>query len=153
MRQNDTGTVLTAPTAPRTQTILPVGGLVSILGWEQWESSLREFVDKGKFEDGFRALVSMPWLKNVPREDLVKVVMDMPRSDEEAWGLMKQWGCNRRFRKLLVHKDWVVKLYSGPKGQIDKIFRSMDSNNTVVVDVDLARGLQMDMLKYEDGIF
>ncbi|CAE7639140.1 unnamed protein product, partial [Symbiodinium necroappetens] len=223
MRQTDTGTLLTDPMAGKSQTILPVGGLVSILGYEllwtkkkcvlrgpegreiplrvttgcpeideataleliakieeeklqqltekakitqsalmrackvqsceQWQSSMKDYVLKGKFEDGFRALVSMPWLRNVPREDLVKVVTDLPGSEEDAWEMMKDLGFNRRFRKRLMHRDWIVKFYSGRKLESDKIFRPLTTNNTVVLDVDLLRNSQMDVLKQGKGIF
>ncbi|CAE7888738.1 RE1 [Symbiodinium microadriaticum] len=223
MRQTESGTLLTDPLAGKSQTILPVGGLVSILGYElqwtkkkcvlrgpdgreiplrtttgcpeidettaleliakieeeklqqlaekakvtqnalmrackvesceQWQSSMKDYVLKGKFEDGFRALVSMPWLRNVPREDLVKIVMDLPGTEAEAWDLMKDLGFNRRYRKRLVHRDWVVKFYSGRKVEADKIFRPMTTNTTVVLDVDLLRNAQMDVLKQGKGIF
>ncbi|CAE7610819.1 TY4B-J [Symbiodinium sp. CCMP2456] len=223
MRQNEAGTLLTSPAASKSQTILPVGGLVSILGYEliwtkrkcalrapdgreiplrvsagcpevneataleliakieeekiqqlnekaritklamlraqqvegceQWETSMKDYVNKGKFEDGFRALVSMPWLRNVPREDLVRLATDLPTAESEAWELMKSLGFNRRMRKRLMHKDWVIKFYSGKKTQADKIFRPMDSNNTVVLDVDLMRSAELDVLKEGKGIF
>ena len=223
MRQTEAGTLLTEPSMPKTQTILPVGSLVSILGYElqwtkkkcvlrspegrelplrvtsgcpevneataleliakleeekvqqlrekaevtriamaraqgiqrseQWETSLKEYVNTGKFEDGFRAIVSMPWLRNVLREDLAKVVGDIPTSEEEAWELMKQLGYNRRMRKRLIHKDWIVKFFSGRRTQADKIFRPMDTNDTVVLDVDLFRNTQLDVLKEGKGIY
>ena len=223
MRQNDTGTLLTNPEATRTQTILPVGSLVAILGYEllwtkrkcalrapdgreiplrvssgcpevneataleliakledekvsqlkekakatrlavlrvqhvecceQWETSMKEFVEKGKFEDGFRALVSMPWLRNVPREDLVKILADLPTTETEAWELMKLLGYNRRLRKRMLQKDWIVKFYSGRKTQADKIFKPMDSNDSIVLDVDVFRNAQLDVLKDGKGVF
>ncbi|CAE7447103.1 RE1, partial [Symbiodinium sp. CCMP2456] len=223
MRQNETGTLLTSPGSTSSQTILPVGSLVKILGYElvwtrrkctlrapdgreiplrissgcpeiseataldliakieeekvtqlrekaeitrvatlrsqgiaqseQWESCMKEYVSTGKFEDGFRAMVSMPWLCNVPREDLVKVVMDIPSTETEAWELMKAVGFNRRMRKRLIHKDWVLKLYSGRRSQADKILRPMESNNTVVLDVDELRNSAWDVLKDGSGIY
>ncbi|CAE7373708.1 TY4B-J, partial [Symbiodinium sp. CCMP2456] len=204
MRQSEAGTLFTSPSSTRTQTILPVGGLVSILGYEliwtkrkcalrapdgreiplrvtsgcpevneataleliarieeekvtmlkekanltrmavlraqqvqgeeQWEASMREYVAKGRFEDGYRALVSMPWLRSVHREDLVKIAVDLPTSESEAWELMMSLGFNRRMRKRLLHKDWIVKLYGGARTQADKIFRPLESNSTVVLD-------------------
>ncbi|CAE7908879.1 RE1 [Symbiodinium sp. KB8] len=223
MRQSETGTLLTSPSAAGSQTILPVGNLVKILGYEliwsrrkcilrapdgreiplrissgcpevneataldliarieeeklgqlrekaeitklammraqqvaqveQWETSMQEYVTSGKFEDGFRAVVSMPWLRNVPREELIKVVMDIPKCEEEAWELMKCMGFNRRMRKRLVHKDWVIKFYSGARSQIDKLFRPVDANNTITLDIDELRNSQWDMLKEGRGIY
>ncbi|CAE7295290.1 GIP, partial [Symbiodinium necroappetens] len=120
---------------------------------EQWEASMQEYVTSGKFEDGFRAVVSMPWLRNVPREELIKVVMDIPKCEEEAWELMKSMGFNRRMRKRLVHKDWVIKFYSGARSQIDKLFRPVDANNTITLDIDELRNSQWDMLKEGRGIY
>ena len=223
MRQNETGTLLTSPTAVGSQTILPVGSLVKVLGYElvwtkrrcmlrgpegreislkvssgcpeiseataleliakieeeklnqlkersevtrlamlkakniaqveQWELCMKEYVTGGKFEDGFRAIVSMPWLCNVPREELVKLIMDVPTTEASAWELMKSLGYNRRMRKRLMHKDWAVRFYSGKRNQMDKIVRPLDSNNSVVLDIDELRNSQWDVLKEGSGIY
>ncbi|CAE7382697.1 GIP [Symbiodinium sp. CCMP2592] len=223
MRQNHTGTLLMEPSPKKTQTIIPMGSLISLLGYEVswtrrrcilrapdgeevvlkvsggcpelsetaaleliskieaeklerlrrstveteratlraqmvevntiWERSLRTYVEDGKFEDGFRAVVSMPWCQDLPKEHLVKLAVDVPGTDAKAWELMKTLGFNRRMRKRLMHKDWVVKFFSGARGPLDKVFRPVESSQTVVVDVDLMRDAQWDMLREGDGIY
>ena len=223
MRQNETGTLLTSPGTSGSQTILPVGSLVKILGYElvwtkrrctlrapdgreialkvstgcpeiseataleliakieeeklnqlkeraevtklamlrakniaqveQWELCMRDYVTQGKFEDGFRALVSMPWLCNGPREELVKLIMEVPNTENAAWELMKPLGYNRRMRKRLMHKDWIIRFYTGKRTPTDKIFRPLDSNNSVVLDIDELRNSQWDVLKEGRGIY
>ena len=223
MKQNSSGTLLLEPSPRKTQTIIPMGSLISLLGYEVtwtrrrcilrapdgeeislkvsagcpelsetlaleliskietekleqfrrktaetelavmrakmvevttlWESSLREYVENGKFDDGFRAVASMPWFADLPREHLVKLATDLPKDEGQAWELMKSLGLNRRVRKRLMHRDWVVKFYSGKRGPSDKIFRPLESNNTIVLDVDLLRDAQWDVLREGDGIY
>ena len=119
---------------------------------EQWEKSMRMYVQHGVFEDGYRALVSAPWSRGIAQEDLVKVVMDLPKSTDEAWQLMLQLGFNRRMRKRMMHKDWVVKLFSGRRSPIDKAFKAVESNGTLVVDVDTQRMDTLDLRAQGDGV-
>ncbi|CAE7327876.1 RE1 [Symbiodinium sp. CCMP2592] len=223
MKQNPAGTLLMEPSPKKTQTIIPMGSLISLLGYEVtwtrrrcllrtpegeeislkvsagcpelsetmaleliskieaeklerlrrniadaelasrraqlvevstlWERSLRSYVQQGKFEDGFRAVASMPWCEDLPREHLVKLVRDLPAQDGQAWELMKSLGLNRRMRKRLMHKDWVLKLFSGRRNTSDKICRSIETNQAVVLDVDLLRDAMRDVLKEGDGIY
>ena len=223
MKQNPSGTLLLEPSPKRTQTIIPMGSLISLLGYEVswtrrrcilrapdgeetnlkvsagcpelsetkalelisqieaekleqfrkkmaetelatrraqlveidtlWERSLRTYVENGKFDDGFRAVASMPWCMDLPREHLVKLVMDLPSGEDQAWELMKGLGFNRRMRKRLMHKDWMVKFYSGKRSQSDKILRPMESGDMVILDVDLMRDAQWDVLKEGEGIY
>ena len=160
MRQTTAGTLLLEPNTSKAQTILPVGSLVSVLGYELvwtrkrcvlkapdgreialrvssgcpevneatalqliaeieqekvallarntedtqltlararavqldpcWERSMRDYIGKGKFEDGFSALASAPWATDELREDLARIVTDLPERDAEAWSLMQQ---------------------------------------------------------------
>ena len=118
----------------------------------QWERSLRRFVDTGKFEDGFAAISSMPWATDVMNEDLVRTVSDIPHTESEAWELMKSLGFNRRMRKRMMHKDWVVRFYSGKRSAVDKMFKVFENNGTMVLDIDIMRWSQLDMLKPTNGI-
>ncbi|CAE7213208.1 unnamed protein product [Symbiodinium sp. CCMP2592] len=224
MKQNDTGTLLTQPTSSSesTQTILPVGSLVAVLGYElrwcrkkcvlrapdgkeillktssgcpevdeakaleliaeieqenvnklerevqstkvamlrantvecegQWERGLSQYVKLGTFEEGFRFLAMAPWLQDVPRESLVKVVMDLPKEEKEAWSLMLSLGFNRRMRKRLMQKDWVVKLFSGARSPMDKVFKVVENNSSVVLDVDVRRLSTLDLRSQGDGV-
>ena len=223
MRQNIAGTLLTEPekVGRKPQTIVPVGNLISLLGYEllwtkkkcvlrapdgreevlkmssgcpevneataleliakieqekvaqleravkesqqtlmramkvekdpQWERSLRAFVHGGKFEDGFRAVTSMPWATDVMNEDLIKAMADLPQSEREAWDLMLHLGFNRRMRKRLMHKDWIVKFYSGKRSYNDKMFKAFENNGTMVLDVDVLRMNQLNMLGANKG--
>ena len=224
MRQNMAGTLLTEPekSGRRPQTIVPVGNLINLLGYEliwskrkcvlkapdgreevlrmtsgcpevneavaleliakieqekvaqlegaveesrrtlmralkvernpQWEKSLRRFAEAGKFEDGFSAISSMPWATDVMNEDLVKTLTDLPRCDKEAWSLMMELGFNRRMRKRMMQKDWVVKFYSGKRAPSDKNFRAFENNGTMVLDVDVLRLSQLNMLRSTKGV-
>ncbi|CAE7274874.1 TY4B-J [Symbiodinium sp. CCMP2592] len=217
MRQNDTGTLLMEPATTRAQTILPVGSLVAVLGYELvwtkkkcvlrapdgkelalkvssgcpevseataleliakieqeklaqlsenventkqamlrareveldpcWEKSVREYVAKGKFEDGFRAMAAAPWATEELREDLARIITDLPTGEKEAWELMQMLGFNRRMRKRLMSKDWVVKMCSGRRSSVDKVFKAVESNGTVVLDIDVQRLPLLDILK------
>ena len=118
----------------------------------QWEKSLRRFVDTGKFEDGFAAISSMPWATDVMNEDLVRTVADIPHTESEAWELMKSLGFNRRMRKRMMHKDWVVRFYSGKRSAVDKMFKVFENNGTMMLDIDVMRWSQLDMLKPTNGI-
>ena len=121
-------------------------------GDEQWEKSMKSYVHHGRLEDGFRSLVSAPWFQCVPREDLVKIVMDLPGNQAEAWQLMMDLGFNRRMRNRMVHKDWIVKLFSGQGSPTDKIFKAVESNGTVALDVDHQRFATLDMKTQGNGI-
>ncbi|CAE7224366.1 RE1, partial [Symbiodinium microadriaticum] len=123
-----------------------------IQGDEQWERSLKQYVQHGVFEDGFRSMVSAPWAKEVPREALVKVIMDLPKTNDEAWKLMCELGFNRRMRKRLVHKDWIVKLFSGPRSPMDKTFKAVESGSSLVLDIDVQRLSTLDLRSQGDGI-
>ena len=222
MRQNDSGTLLLEPETNQAQTILPLGSLVSILGYEltwtkkkcilrgpdgkelalritsgcpelseataleliakleqekitqltkatevtkqamvraqgvqmdpMWERSLREYVTTGKFEDGFRALASAPWATDELRVDLAKIICDLPDGEPAAWDLMFQLGFNRRMRKRLMSKDWIVKLCSGKRSPTDKMFKVIESGSTVVLDIDVQRLPQLDVLRAGPGV-
>ncbi|CAE7776959.1 RE1, partial [Symbiodinium sp. CCMP2592] len=222
MRQNDTGTLLLEPAATRAQTILPVGSLVAVLGYELiwtkkkcvlkgpdgeelalkvtsgcpevseataleliakieqeklatlarnteetkqamvrarevqmepcWEKSMKEYLSNGCFEDGFRALASAPWATTEIREDLARILTDLPKDDKDAWQLMQDLGFNRRMRKRLMSKDWAVKLCSGRRTSVDKVFKAVESNGTVVLDVDVQRMPLLDLLKVGPGV-
>ncbi|CAE7459294.1 GIP, partial [Symbiodinium sp. CCMP2456] len=118
----------------------------------EWEKSLRRFVTSGKFEDGYCAISSMPWATEVMNEDLVKTISDIPQSEKEAWDLMMTLGFNRRMRKRMMHKDWVIRFFSGRRSPIDKMFKSFENNGTMVLDVDVLRWTQLDMLDTNKGI-
>ncbi|CAE7741106.1 Ppp5c [Symbiodinium sp. CCMP2592] len=222
MRQNRAGTLLLDPATERSQTILPVGSLVGVLGYEMiwskrrcylrspegkelpmkintgcpevaettaleliarieeekllelernaeytrtammraqelqrdpvWEKSMKAYVTEGKFEDGFRALSSSPWIYDHLNVELARVVSDLPKSDGEAWNLMQQLGFNRRMRKRMMNKDWIVKLCSGRRSPTDKLFKVVESNGTMVLDIDRQRLSQLDLLKAGPGV-
>eukprot|EP00439_Symbiodinium_sp_Y106_P081967 s1232_g21.t1 len=117
-----------------------------------WERSMREFVAKGRFEDGFSALASSPWTTDELREDLARIITDLPEDDGEAWQLMQQLGFNRRMRKRLMNKDWVVKMCSGKGSPVDKLFKTVESNGTVVLDIDVQRISLLDLFKAGPGV-
>ncbi|CAE7421178.1 RE1 [Symbiodinium sp. CCMP2592] len=222
MRQNKAGTLLLEPSTERSQTIVPVGNLIGILGYEMvwsrrkcflrspegkelpmkiasgcpevneataleliakieeeklrefeckaestknammrardlqqdpmWEKSMKAYVTEGKFDDGFRALASAPWAAEHLRLELSKVASDLPKSEGEAWQLMQQLGFNRRMRKRMMNKDWIVKLCSGRRSTVDKVFKVLESNGTMVLDIDFQRLPQLDLLKAGPGV-
>ena len=224
MRQNTAGTLLTEPqgSGRRPQTIVPVGNLIGLLGYELiwskkkcvlrspdgreevlkmtsgcpevnealaldliakieqekltrlerameeskrtlvramkvekdpgWERNLKKFVETGKFEDGYCAISSMPWATDVMNEDLVKTISDIPHTEKEAWNLMMALGFNRRMRKRMMHKDWIVRFYSGKRSYVDKMFKMFENNGTMVLDIDVMRWAQLDMLHTNQGI-
>ncbi|CAE7215197.1 GIP, partial [Symbiodinium necroappetens] len=118
----------------------------------QWERSLKKYVENGKFEDGYCAISSMPWATDVMNEDLVKTVTDLPRTDKEAWDLMLELGFNRRMRKRMMHKDWIVMFFSGRRRPVDKMFKMFENNGTKVLDVDTLRISQLNMLRAGNGV-
>ncbi|CAE7228743.1 RE1 [Symbiodinium microadriaticum] len=224
MRQNTAGTLLTEPQGHgrRPQTIVPVGNLIGLLGYEliwskkkcvlrspdgreevlkmtsgcpevnealaldliakieqekltrlekameeskrtlvramkvekdpSWEKNLKKFVETGKFEDGYCAISSMPWATDVMNEDLVRTISDIPQTEKEAWNLMMALGFNRRMRKRMMHKDWIVRFYSGKRSYVDKMFKMFENNGTMVLDIDVMRWTQLDMLNTNKGI-
>ena len=224
MRQNTAGTLLTEPqgSGRRPQTIVPVGNLIGLLGYEliwskkkcvlrapdgreevlkmtsgcpevnealaldliakieqekltrlekamedskrvlvramkvekdpAWEKNLKKYVEFGKFEDGYCAISSMPWATDVMNEDLVRTISDIPHTEKEAWDLMMALGFNRRMRKRMMHKDWIVRFYSGKRSYVDKMFKMFESNGTMVLDIDVMRWTQLDMLNTNKGI-
>ena len=117
-----------------------------------WEKSMKAYVTEGKFEDGFRALSSAPWAAAHLTMELSKIVSDLPKSDTGAWNLMQQLGFNRRMRKRMMNKDWVVKLCSGSRSPTDKLFKVVESNGTMVLDIDRQRLSQLDLLKAGPGV-
>ncbi|CAE7242425.1 RE1 [Symbiodinium sp. CCMP2592] len=119
---------------------------------EQWEKSMKRYVAEGLFEHGFRYLASAPWLHDVPRENLIKVVTDLPKDLNEAWQLMMHLGFNRRMRKRLVHKDWLVKLFSGRGDPQDKAFKAAENNGAMTLDVDVQRMSTLDLRSQGPGI-
>ncbi|OLP91566.1 Copia protein [Symbiodinium microadriaticum] len=194
MRQNTAGTLLTEPqgSGRRPQTIVPVGNLIGLLGYEliwskkkcvlrvnealaldliakieqekltrlekamedskrvlvramkvekdpAWEKNLKKYVEFGKFEDGYCAISSMPWATDVMNEDLVRAISDIPHTEKEAWDLMMALGFNRRMRKRMMHKDWIVRFYSGKRSYVDKMFKMFENNGTMVLDIDVMR--------------
>ena len=222
MRQSTAGTLLMQPETVKAQTILPLGSLVGVLGYELvwnkrkcvlrgpdgkelvlrvssgcpevneataleliakieeekvnqlnqsikatkqammraqevqadplWERSLNEYIRSGRFEDGFRALTSAPWSKDELRVELSKIITDLPEGEQAAWDLMYSLGFNRRMRKRLMSKDWVVKLCSGRRSSTDKLFKAVENNGTVVLDIDVQRLPQLDLFKAGPGV-
>ena len=86
------------------------------------------------------------------RMELAKIVADLPKSDAGAWNLMQQLGFNRRMRKRMMNKDWVGKLCSGRRSPTDKLFKAVESNGTMVQDIDQQRLSQLDLLKAGPGV-
>ncbi|CAE7845175.1 GIP, partial [Symbiodinium necroappetens] len=222
MRQNASGTLLMGPESTSAQTILPLGSLVSVLGYDLvwtkkkcilrspegmetvlrvtsgcpevseataleliakieqekvvqlnhntevtkqamarardvqldplWERSLKDYVAKGKFEDGFRAMASAPWAAEELQREMARILTDLPVDDKGAWDLMQQLGFNRRMRKRMMAKDWVVKLCSGRRSPTDKWFKAVENNGTVVLDIDTQRLPQLDLLRPGAGV-
>ena len=52
----------------------------------------------------------------------------------------------------MMHKDWVVRFFSGRRNQTDKMFKTFESNGTMVLDVDTQRLTQLDVLRQHKGI-
>ncbi|CAE7442236.1 GIP, partial [Symbiodinium microadriaticum] len=104
-----------------------------------WEKNLKKYVEFGKFEDGYCAISSMPWATDVMNEDLVRAISDIPHTEKEAWDLMMALGFNRRMRKRMMHKDWIVRFYSGKRSYVDKMFKMFENNGTMVLDIDVMR--------------
>ena len=58
----------------------------------------------------------------------------------------------RMFPKRMVHKDWIVKLFSGQGSPTGKISKAVDRNRTVALDVDHQRFATLDMKTQGSGI-
>ena len=104
-----------------------------------------------------RGTVSALWLRHHGQQtsfarDLARIITDLPEDDGEAWQLMQQLGFNRRMRKRLMNKDWVVKMCSGKGSPVDKLFKTVESNGTVVLDIDVQRISLLDLFKAGPGV-
>ncbi|CAE7388019.1 hypothetical protein AK812_SmicGene40986 [Symbiodinium microadriaticum] len=195
MRQNPNGTLLMEPETRGAQTILPLGSLVSVLGYDTvwtkkkcilrdpegeelalkvtsgcqelseatvleliakieqgkiarpaasteatrqamarakevqadplWERSMREYVMKGKFEDGSRGIVSMPWVTEDLRGEIARIITDLPEDDKEVDG--EGLDCQAM--------------------QWSEVTNGVENNGTVVLDIDVHRLPQLDLFQ------
>ena len=111
-----------------------------------WERSLQQYVVSRRFGDGFRATASAPLATDELHGEMAKIITDLPTTEQQAWELMQQLGLNRRMRKRLMSKDWVVKLCSNRRSPSDKIFQAVENDGTAVLDIDTQRLPQLDLL-------
>ncbi|CAE7553512.1 GIP [Symbiodinium sp. CCMP2592] len=74
-----------------------------------WKDAIKEYVATGDKEAGVRAVLAAPFMHHVPMEDQLKVMVEMPKTSEEAWGWMKSFPINRSKRRQL----WQAQIFSG----------------------------------------
>ncbi|CAE7228572.1 unnamed protein product, partial [Symbiodinium sp. CCMP2456] len=80
----------------------------------EWTDNVRDYMLTGTLEDGLRAVMGAPFMNHVPMEDQLKVVVDIPTTEQEAWKWMKSFPLNRsRRRQLWQAQQWTVHLFSG----------------------------------------
>ncbi|CAE7215856.1 GIP [Symbiodinium sp. CCMP2592] len=101
-----------------------------------WKEAIREYVSTREKETGVKAVLAAPFMHHVPMEDQLKVVVEMPKTSEEAWTWMKSFPLNRaKRRQLWQAPDWTVHLFAG-KGVKNDPLRDLPG----FLEIDLQKG-------------
>ncbi|CAE7716201.1 unnamed protein product [Symbiodinium sp. CCMP2456] len=80
----------------------------------EWTDNVRDYMLPGTLEDGLRVVMGAPFMNHVPMEDQLKVAVDIPTTEQDAWKWMKSFPLNRsRRRQLWQAQQWTVHLFSG----------------------------------------
>ncbi|CAE7369616.1 unnamed protein product, partial [Symbiodinium sp. CCMP2456] len=79
-----------------------------------WKDAVRDYLATGSLEDGMKAVLAAPFMNHVPMTEQLKVMVEVPKTDAEAWKWMKVFPLNRsRRRQLWQASSWTVHLCSG----------------------------------------
>ncbi|CAE7831413.1 RE1 [Symbiodinium sp. CCMP2592] len=121
---------------------------VSALAMERhWNHYLYDYVSKGSFESGLRAVRDAPFFADLPGECLSELI---PAAGLwSGWDIMKQVGFMSRpqRRKLWSSKRWIVHVFAGTKGHWE--FFKLDQNDTSVIELDVNRCAGHNLMRNE----
>ncbi|CAE7251289.1 TY5A, partial [Symbiodinium sp. CCMP2456] len=112
-----------------------------------WEYYLFDYVAKGAFESGLRAVRDAPFFADLPGECLSGMI---PTSGLwSGWDTMKNLGYMNRAqkRKLLTSKRWIVHLFAGKEGHYEMF--KLDQGDTAVIELDIERCQGHDLFRAE----
>ena len=121
---------------------------MSALAMERtWDAFLLDYVTKGAFDSGLRAVRDAPFFRDVPGECLSNLVP--LQGLWSGWDIMKQIGYFTRAqrRKILTSKRWVIHLFAGREGHWEVM--KLDQGDTTVIELDLDRCQGMDLMRSE----
>ena len=112
-----------------------------------WNHYLYDYVAKGNFESGLRAVRDAPFFGDLPGECLSGLIPSAGLWS--GWNIMKQIGFLSRpqRRKLWSSKRWIVHMFAGGKGHWE--FFKLDQNGTSVLELDLDRCAGQNVLRDE----
>ncbi|CAE7442396.1 ycf43, partial [Symbiodinium sp. CCMP2456] len=112
-----------------------------------WNHYLYDYVAKGSFESGLRAVRDAPFFEDLPGECISGLI---PGGGlENGWDIFKLNGFLTRpqRRKLMGSKRWVVHLFAGAEGHWQVM--QLDQGETSVIELDIARCSGHDVLRDE----
>ncbi|CAE7231831.1 TY5A, partial [Symbiodinium sp. CCMP2456] len=112
-------------------------GLSAVAMERHWNHYLYDYVGKGSFESGLRAVRDAPFFEDLPGECISGLIPGAGL--ENGWEIFKLNGFLTRpqRRKLMGSKRWVVHLFAGKEGHWELM--QLDQGETSVVELDLAR--------------
>ena len=112
-----------------------------------WQHYLFDYVTKGSFESGLRAVRDAPYLEDLPGECLAHMIPT--QGLWSGWDIMKEIGFLTRAqkRRLFTSKRWVVHLFAGKDGHWE-VFK-LDQGDTMVIELDIARCSGHSLLRSE----
>ena len=116
---------------------------VSAMAMEtHWTHYLYDYVTKGAFESGLRAVRDAPFFEDLPGECLTNLIPSAGLWS--GWDIMKNIGFLSRpqRRRLVSSKRWVVHLFAGKEGHLDQ-------GDTTVLELDLDRCAGQDLVRNE----
>ena len=110
---------------------------------EDWDAMFKQYVLTGKMDRLLAALLA----KGSPLGELSESVLalaavDVNLDDKHGWRYLKSLPVNRRTRKAMMEKRWVVRLF---RRQGEPDFRVRESEHEVMVDFDVAKSQRFSM--------
>ena len=112
-----------------------------------WTHYLYDYVTKGAFESGLRAVRDAPFFEDLPGECLTNLIPSAGLWS--GWDIMKNIGFLSRpqRRRFLTSKRWVVHLFAGKEGHWE--IMKLDQGDTAVLELDLDRCAGQDIMRNE----
>ena len=112
-----------------------------------WTHYLYDYVTKGAFESGLRAVRDAPFFEDLPGECLMNLIPSAGLWS--GWDIMKNIGFLSRpqRRRFLSSKRWVVHLFAGKEGHWE--IMKLDQGDTAVLELDLDRCAGQDLMRNE----
>ncbi|OLP81592.1 hypothetical protein AK812_SmicGene37856 [Symbiodinium microadriaticum] len=112
-----------------------------------WNHYLYDYVTKGAYESGLRAVRDAPFFEDIPGgclEGLVPIA-----GLWSGWDILKEvcFLSRAQRRRLLTSKRWVVHLFAGREGHWE--IMKLDQGDTTVIELDLARNAGQDLFRTE----